>query len=63
MAQTENKHWIDGNQFIMNRNKFTYEQLVPHDVNVVPREGQHSQTSHAPIRLVTPSKGDPCTSI
>ena len=30
MAQTENKNWIDGNLFIVNRNKFTYEQLAPY---------------------------------
>ena len=30
MAQTENKGWIDGNLFIVNRNKLTYEQLAPY---------------------------------
>ena len=33
MAQTENKNWIDGNLFIVNRNKFTYEQLAPYAGN------------------------------
>jgi hypothetical protein len=33
MAQTGNKSWIDGNLFIINRNKFTYEQLAPYAGN------------------------------
>ena len=30
MSQTSNRGWIDGNLFLMNRNKFTYEQLAPY---------------------------------
>ena len=45
MAQIDNKGWIDGNLFIVNRNKFTYEQLAPY-------AGQHVAWSTDGTRIV-----------
>ena len=45
MAQSETKGWIDGNLFNVNRNKFTYEQLIPY-------AGQHVAWSTDGTRIV-----------
>ena len=45
MTQTSKCGWIDGNLFIVNRNKFTYEQLAPY-------AGQHVAWSTDGTRIV-----------
>ena len=45
MAQTRTCGWIDGNLFIVNRNKFTYEQLAPY-------AGQHVAWSTDGTRII-----------